>query len=211
MVRIRLRRVGSKKQPSYRIVVTDSHSPRDGRFIERIGFYNPRTQPATVRLDEPRALYWLSVGAQPSDAVRHMMDKAGTIGRYDRLRKGETMEALVTEAQAIEVPKIDPRTRRDDLIPHPKKPKAKAEAKATASTEAVAEPAAEPVAEAAAEPIAEAAAEPVAEAAAEPDAELAAEPIAEAAAEPDAEPAAETAVEPASEAPGEGETETPAE
>lgn len=121
MVRIRLRRVGSKKQPTYRIVVTDGGSPRDGRFIEKIGFYNPRTQPATVLLDEPRALYWLSVGAQPSDAVRHMMDQTGTYARFDRLRKGETIEALTAEAAAIGTPAIDPRTRRDDIVPHPKK------------------------------------------------------------------------------------------
>ncbi len=139
MVRIRLRRVGSKKQPTYRVVVTDSGSPRDGRFIERIGFYNPRTQPATVQLDEPRALYWLSVGAQPSDAVRHMMDKAGTIGRYERLRKGEALETLVAEAVAAGSLAIDPRTRRDDIKPTPKKPKAKVADEAAA----VAEPAAE--------------------------------------------------------------------
>ena len=135
MVRIRLRRVGSKKQPTYRIVVTDGGSPRDGRFIEKIGFYNPRTQPATVLLDEPRALYWLSVGAQPSDAVRHMMDRAGTLGRFARLRQGEAVEALVAEAQAAGSPVIDPRTRRDDIKPQPKK---KAQ---PAMEEAVAEPA----------------------------------------------------------------------
>ena len=120
MVRIRLRRVGSKKQPTYRIVVTDSGSPRDGRFIERIGFYNPRTQPATVLLDEDRALYWLSVGAQPSEAVKHMMDKAGTMGRFDRFRKGEAIEALAAEAKAMGTVAIDPRTRRDDIKPQPK-------------------------------------------------------------------------------------------
>ena len=145
MVRIRLRRVGSKKQPTYRIVVTDGGSPRDGRFIEKIGFYNPRTQPATVLLDEPRALYWLSVGAQPSDAVRHMMDKSGTLGRYERLRQGEAVEALVAEAQAAGRPAIDPRTRRDDIKPQPKK---KTE---PAAEEAAAEPAAEGEAEAPAE------------------------------------------------------------
>jgi small subunit ribosomal protein S16 len=155
MVRIRLRRVGSKKQPTYRIVVTDGGSPRDGRFIEKIGFYNPRTQPATVLLDEPRALYWLSVGAQPSDAVRQMMNRAGTIGRYERLRNGEAVEALVAEAVAAGSPVIDPRTRRDDIKPQPKK---KAQ---PVVEEAVAEA---PAAEAEAEPAAaEAEAEPPAE------------------------------------------------
>jgi len=78
MVKIRLRRVGAKKQPSYRVVVTDSRSPRDGRFIETIGHYNPRTEPPTVVIKEERALYWLSQGAQPTDAVNRMLKKLGT-------------------------------------------------------------------------------------------------------------------------------------
>ena len=100
MVRIRLRRVGRKKQPSYRIVVADSRSPSDGRYIEVIGFYNPRTQPSTMTLKEDRALYWLSNGAQPSDPVRRILEKLGTLARYERLRKGEPIEALVAEAEA---------------------------------------------------------------------------------------------------------------
>lgn len=100
MVRIRLRRVGLKGQPSYRIVVTDSRSPRDGRFIEVIGFYNPRTEPATDILDEGRALYWLSVGAQPSKALVYILKRTGTLARLERLHKGESMEALVAEAEA---------------------------------------------------------------------------------------------------------------
>ena len=100
MVRIRLRRVGRKKQPSYRIVVADSRSPRDGRYIEVIGFYNPRTQPATMTLKEDRALYWLQMGAQPSDPVRRLLDKLGTLARLERLHQGEVMEVLVAEANA---------------------------------------------------------------------------------------------------------------
>ncbi len=78
-VRIRLRRTGGKGQPSYRIVVADSRSPRDGRFIETIGHYNPRTDPATYEIDEQRARYWLSVGAQPSDPVARLLEKKGLI------------------------------------------------------------------------------------------------------------------------------------
>jgi len=100
MVRIRLRRVGLKKQPSYRIVVTDHESPRDGRFIEIIGFYNPRTEPITIDLQEDRALYWLSVGAQPSEPVARLLKKIGTQDRLVRLRKGETIEKLTEEAAA---------------------------------------------------------------------------------------------------------------
>ena len=81
MVKIRLRRTGAKKQPHYRVVVTDSRSPRDGRFIETIGHYNPRTEPPTVEIDIERALYWLSVGAQPSEAVRRMLDKMGVMAQ----------------------------------------------------------------------------------------------------------------------------------
>lgn len=77
MVRIRLRRVGAKKRPSYRVVVADQRSPRDGRFIEIIGHYNPRTDPPTVVIKEDRALFWLQRGAQPSDAVARMLRNLG--------------------------------------------------------------------------------------------------------------------------------------
>lgn len=97
MVRIRLRRVGAKKQPSYRVVVADSESPRDGRFIENIGFFNPRTEPETIDLNTERALYWLSVGAQPSDAVRRLLVKTGVMEEYEagkRQAKEATAEGI---------------------------------------------------------------------------------------------------------------------
>ena len=97
MVRIRLRRVGAKKQPHYRVVVADQRSPRDGRHIETIGHYNPRTEPETISIQEDRALYWLSQGAQPSDAVRRMLEKQGTMDRLARFKAGEPLEALVAE------------------------------------------------------------------------------------------------------------------
>lgn len=99
MVRIRLTRVGLKRQASYRIVIMDRESRRDSRYIESIGFYNPRTQPETVKIKEDRALYWLSVGAQPSDPVAHMLKKRGTYDRLARLRAGESIEVLAAEAQ----------------------------------------------------------------------------------------------------------------
>ena len=77
MVRIRLRRMGAKRQPSYRVVVANSESPRDGRFIEIVGFYNPRSEPPTVELKADRIQHWLSVGAQPSEAVDRLLKKAG--------------------------------------------------------------------------------------------------------------------------------------
>jgi small subunit ribosomal protein S16 len=112
MVRIRLRRVGRKRQPSYRIVVADSRSPRDGAYIEIIGFYNPRTQPATMTLKEDRALYWLKNGAQPSEPVQRLLTKAGTTARLERLHKGETLETLLAEAEAAVAaqPAVSPKT-----------------------------------------------------------------------------------------------------
>jgi len=97
MLRIRLSRTGAKGQPSYRIVVTDAKFKRDGRIVERIGHYNPRTDPLEYLVTEDRALYWLSVGAQPSEAVERLLVKQGTIDRLARLRKGEAFDALVAE------------------------------------------------------------------------------------------------------------------
>lgn len=115
MVRIRLRRVGAKRQPSYRLVVADGESPRDGRFIEIIGQYNPRTEPATIQVDEGRALHWLQVGAQPTLPVERIFKWSGTLDRFGRLKKGEALEGLLSEAQtASEGRTINPRTRRDD-------------------------------------------------------------------------------------------------
>lgn len=79
MVRIRLRRQGKRNQPSYRIVVADARAPRDGRFIEIVGFYNPRTDPPTMRVNEERVRYWLSVGAQPTEPVARILRKVGIL------------------------------------------------------------------------------------------------------------------------------------
>lgn len=97
MVRIRLSRRGKKFQPVYRVVVANQQSKRDGRFIEHIGNYNPHTDPSTFNIDEARALHWLSVGAQPSDAVRRLLDKQGTLDRLKRIHAGEEIDALVAE------------------------------------------------------------------------------------------------------------------
>ena len=79
MVKIRLRRVGAKKAPYYRIVVADSHFPRDGRFIEEIGTYNPLTEPSEIKVDAARAQAWIKNGAQPTDTVKNLLKKAGAI------------------------------------------------------------------------------------------------------------------------------------
>ncbi len=100
MVRIRLSRIGAKRQPSYRIVVMDARSPRGGRCIEKIGFYNPRTEPETVELDGERALYWLSVGAQPSEAVVRLLEKYGMMERFAQMKTGTESGTAGAEAGA---------------------------------------------------------------------------------------------------------------
>ena len=80
MIRIRLRRVGAKKQPSYRIVVADVRAPRDGAFLEQIGRYDPKTDPPTILLDEEKAREWLGKGAQPSGPVERMLRSRGILG-----------------------------------------------------------------------------------------------------------------------------------
>ncbi len=77
--RIRLRRMGAKKAPFYRLVVADSRSPRDGRFIEEIGYYDPTKNPTVIHVNEERALYWLKTGAQPSETAKSILNKAGVL------------------------------------------------------------------------------------------------------------------------------------
>ena len=112
MVRIRLRRVGLKGQPSYRLVIADQRASRNGGFIENVGFHNPRTQPPTDIVEEERILYWLSVGAQPTGSAANILRRTGTMARYERLKKGESMETLVAEAAAAKAAAapINPRT-----------------------------------------------------------------------------------------------------
>ena len=114
MVRIRLRRVGSRNQPSFRIVAADKESPRDGKFLEILGHYNPRTEPSTIQVDEARLFHWLQNGAQPSDSVVDALRSIGTWERWERFKGGEKLEKLLKEAEAA-MPQVDPRTRRDDL------------------------------------------------------------------------------------------------
>lgn len=81
-VKIRLKRMGAKQNPFYRIVAADSRYPRDGRFIESIGYYNPSTKPAEVKVDNELALKWLSNGAQPTDTVRNLLSEAGVLKAF---------------------------------------------------------------------------------------------------------------------------------
>ena len=85
-VKIRLKRMGSKKRPFYRIVVADSRSPRDGRFIETVGTYNPLTDPETVTLKEEKVMNWLNNGAQPSDTVRNILSRNGVMKKFHKAK-----------------------------------------------------------------------------------------------------------------------------
>ncbi len=162
MVRLRLRRVGGKGQPSYRLVAADKESPRDGRFIEVLGFYNPRTEPATIQLKEDRIFDWLQKGAQPSDAAEKVMRSAGALERYERFKAGEDIETLLAEASAAEAERnIDPKTTR---VGEPAKKKAKPVEESPVkaepepepeATQAEAEPEAEEIADADEGPVAE--------------------------------------------------------
>ena len=99
-VRIRLRRVGRKKTPVYRIIVADSRSPRDGRFIETIGQYNPRQSEGALNLKTDRANYWLDVGAQPTDTVRSLLRKAGVLkARHEARLARKLQQAAVPIAE----------------------------------------------------------------------------------------------------------------
>lgn len=106
MIRIRLRRVGAKKQPHYRVVVADARSPRDGRFIEIIGHYDPRPDPPAFKIREDRAIYWLQCGAQPTDPVLRMLNKLGTLEKLERVKAGEVLEDILAE-EAERLPVVE--------------------------------------------------------------------------------------------------------
>jgi small subunit ribosomal protein S16 len=112
MVRIRLRRVGSKRQASFRIVAADKESPRDGRFLEILGHYNPRTQPATVVVQEDRVYDWVRKGAQLSDGVEQVFRSIGTLARIERMKKGEDEAQLIAEAtESTATRNVNPKTK----------------------------------------------------------------------------------------------------
>jgi small subunit ribosomal protein S16 len=95
LVKIRLKRMGAKRRPFYRLVVADAHSPRDGRFIEQLGYYDPLTDPATVKIDGDKVLRWLNRGAQPSDSARILLKREGVLDRRAGARPsgGSTSDA----------------------------------------------------------------------------------------------------------------------
>jgi small subunit ribosomal protein S16 len=94
-VKIRLKRTGMKKAPSYRVVVADARSPRDGRIIENLGWYNPRVEPSAIHIDEEKVLGWLKNGAQPTESVAQLLRRTGVLARFELTKSSST--AATTE------------------------------------------------------------------------------------------------------------------
>lgn len=144
MVKIRLRRVGAKKRPSYRLVVADARSPRNGAFISTIGYYNPLTNPETVVIDQEKALYWIKQGAQPTATAARLLAKAGII-EEPKARK-EKMEASIAgkpkaskkkaKAGVAEEPKVSKEESKASTTEKPKASKEEPKANITDKSEA---------------------------------------------------------------------------
>ena len=133
-VKLRLRRMGKKRQPIYKLVAADVRSPRDGRFIESIGLYNPKTEPSTVEINEERALYWLSVGAQPTTTVKNLLSAEGILYKIELMKKGLS-DADLDKAMAEW--QLDRQTKKSNAKSKAEKAKAEAEeAKAKAKADA---------------------------------------------------------------------------
>ena len=147
MVKIRLRRVGSKKKPSYRLVVADSRAPRDGAFINIIGYYNPLTDPETVVIDEEKALNWIRQGAQPTDTAARLLAKAGIIeeseARKEKIKADTAAEPKARKKKAkagiTEEPEAIKEEPQADIIEEPKARKKKAKAGIGEKPEAIKE------------------------------------------------------------------------
>jgi len=150
-VKLRLRRMGKKRQPVYKVVAADARSPRDGKIIESIGLYNPKTEPATIEIDAERALYWLGVGAQPTITVNNLLSKSGVNLRKNLLKKGvgeDEIEAQVEawlNKQGIAKPAVKKQEKKEEVkeevvevkeeakVEEPKGEKEEPEVKGTAS------------------------------------------------------------------------------
>lgn len=107
-VKIRLSRMGAKKQPTYRIVIAEERSKRDGRIVERIGHYDPRTEPPTIVVNEERARYWLSVGARPTDALGIILRRAGVSDKYVRQHTARKSKSAQAQEGAAAAPPAAP-------------------------------------------------------------------------------------------------------
>ena len=106
-VKIRLKRMGAKKRPFYRVVVADARSPRDGRFIEMVGYYDPLPDPVVVKLQDDRIRYWMATGARPSDAVRQLLERQGMLEAKPRRARAETAVAASEVESTPTQPAVD--------------------------------------------------------------------------------------------------------
>jgi small subunit ribosomal protein S16 len=142
-VKLRLRRMGKKKQPIYKMVASDSRSPRDGKFLEAVGFYNPLTKPHTLDLKEDRILYWLNVGAQPTHTVKSLLRQKGITLKKELISKGFDEEKVKSELENWQkVKEASSKKRTEKKLS--KKAKAKQEAEASAAAVEKQTPAEEP-------------------------------------------------------------------
>lgn len=135
-VKIRLKRMGTKKRPFYRIVATDSRNRRDGRFIEELGYYDPLTKPANVKLEEERIFAWLKDGAIPSENVESLMRRSGTMKKWHLVREGVPMEQLEEKMAALmekETKGLNSDERRAKFVSKRRSKKAQKAAAAAAS------------------------------------------------------------------------------
>jgi len=141
-VKLRLRRMGKKKQPIYKMVAADSRSPRNGKFLEAVGFYNPLTNPHTLELNEDRVMYWLSVGALPTHTVKSLLRQKGITLKKELLSKGLDEEKVKSEMENWQkVKEAGSKKSTDKKLS--RKAKAKQEAEATAEVAASQAPAEE--------------------------------------------------------------------
>ncbi len=144
MVKLRLQRRGRKKLSIYKIVAADARAPRDGRFIEAIGEYNPVAQPAFININEERALYWLGVGAQPTDTVKSLLSQKGLMLRLHLTRKGKDEQTISDELTKWNDARIERETHSitKKQMRAQRKKAAKAETEPAAAAKAETEPAA---------------------------------------------------------------------
>ncbi len=133
-VHIRLRRMGKKKRPFYRIVAIDSRRARDGRFLETVGTYNPITKPAEVKLFEDRVSYWLNQGAQPTDTVSSLFTQVGFTEKYLRSKKGEDVSEIALKTTIKERPKKTRKMKKAAVAAAEAASKESSEAKEAAAT-----------------------------------------------------------------------------
>jgi small subunit ribosomal protein S16 len=157
LVKIRLKRVGKRKQPSYRVVVADARSSRDGRIIEAIGHYQPRQEPSEIVIDNERALHWLKVGAQPSDQVRKLLEISGAWSEFTGKPVAVRRKPTAAESARKATPAAS--VTEAEEAPEAEAPEAAAEVEVAVTPEAVDEAPAAPEAEAETETAPEAEAE----------------------------------------------------